>query len=125
MADKAEVVELSEEPRKASQAPEVKGYRILVAPIVPEEKTEGGIIKPDQLMDLEKTASVCGLVIGMGDDCYKDKKRFKEPWCKNGDFVLIGAYRGTRIKVHNRELRIVNDDQILATVNDPRGYERA
>ncbi len=114
-----------DEARKATQLPEIKGYRILIAPIQPEEKTEGGIYKPDQFLDLEKSATVCGLVMGMGEDCYKDKDRFQSAWCKEGDFVLTGAYKGTRFSIHGREFRIINDDQVLAVVEDPRGYTRA
>lgn len=114
-----------EEPRQATQLPQVQGYRILVSPLGVEQKTAGGIWKPDQLVDLEQTAHVCGLVVGMGEDCYKDKDRFQSAWCKEGDFVLMGAYKGTRFAIHGREFRIINDDQVLAVVEDPRGYTRA
>ena len=116
---------MQEEPRAATQLPAVKGYRILIKPIGVQEKTAGGIIKPDQLQDLEKSAHVCGFVLTMGEDCYSDKDRFQSNWCEEGDFVLIGAYKGTRFAIHGEEHRIINDDQVLAVVEDPRGYTRA
>ena len=65
-------------------------------------------------------------VLKMGDTCYKDDARFSSgPWCKEGDFVLIRAYAGTRFKIHGREFRLINDDTVEAVVDDPRGYSRA
>jgi co-chaperonin GroES (HSP10) len=110
---------------KHTQLPKMVGYHLLIAPLKAEQKTEGGIWKPDNLVDLEQSAAVCGLVIGMGPDAYADKDRFKEPWAKEGDFVVIGAYKGTRIKIHGEEFRVINDDQVLGVVDDPRGYTRA
>lgn len=105
--------------------PEPKGYRILI--VIPEiaEKTDGGIYRPEELRTREQTASVIGFVMKMGPDCYKDPKRFPNgPWCKEGDFVVFRSYSGTRIKVHGKELRLINDDTVEAVVEDPRGYER-
>lgn len=109
---------------QAKQLPEMSGYHVLIAPIEPEKKTAGGIWKPDQLVDLEQSAAVCGLVLKMGPDCFSDKDRFKEPWCAVGDVVLLGAYKGTRFKIHGQEFRVVNDDQVLGTIDDPRGFGR-
>ena len=113
------------EPRKAYQLPEPRGYKILIKPVEAEKVTEGGIWKPDNLVDLEQTASVVGFVVKLGNQAYKDKERFDEPWCKEGDFVLVGAYKGWRFKIHGEEFRLINDDQVGAVVEDPRGYSRA
>ena len=91
-----------------------------------EEKTAGGIIKADITKDTENVSTVIGLVLEMGDQCYNDPEKFGDtPWCKEGDFVLIGAYKGVRFKVHGKEFRIINDDTVQAVVDDPRGYTRA
>ena len=74
---------------------------------------------------IEQTSSVVGLILSMGDQCYNDKERFGDtPWCKEGDFVLIGAYKGVRFNIHGKEFRLINDDTVQAVVDDPRGYSR-
>jgi len=114
------------EDKKAKQLPEPSGYRILVGLPQIEVKTEGGIIKPDEILATESMSTVVGFVIKMGPDCYLDKERFPTgPYCKEGDFVLIRAFQGTRFKVHGEEFRIINDDNVEAVVDDPRGYSRA
>lgn len=113
---------------KPTQLPEPKGYRILCAiPEMPETEGDAGlIIKPDSVREREGTATVVLFVLKMGDQCYKDPDRFPTgPWCKEGDFVIVRAYAGTRIKIHGREFRIINDDSVEAVVDDPRGYSRA
>ena len=113
------------EDKKAKQLPEPSGYRILVGLPQIEVKTEGGIIKPDEILATESMSTVVGFVIKMGPDCYLDKERFPtKPYCKEGDFVLIRAFQGTRFKVHGEEFRIINDDNVEAVVDDPRGYSR-
>ena len=72
-----------------------------------------------------EVASIVGFVIAMGPDCYKDEKRFPTgPWCKEGDFVLMRSYSGTRISIHGKEFRLINDDTPEAVVQDPRGIKR-
>jgi len=110
---------------KTRRIPKVRGWRILLKPVEPDKKTESGIILPDEIRDREKTASVCGFVMGLGPLCYTDKERFGEPWCKEGDFVLTAAYQGIRFAIDDEEFRIINDDQVIAVVDDPRGYRRA
>jgi|TARA_R110000823_G_scaffold277580_2_gene396121 co-chaperonin GroES (HSP10) len=106
--------------------PEPSGYRILVGLPQIEVKTEGGIIKPDEILATESMSTVIGFVIKMGPDCYLDRERFPTgTYCKEGDFVLIRAFQGTRFKVHGEEFRIINDDNVEAVVDDPRGYSRA
>jgi len=112
----------------ATQLPEPTGYRILCA--VPDLgdtlDEEGLIIKADKTKELESLATVVLFVVKMGDMCYKDDQRFPTgPWCAEGDFVLVRAYAGTRIKIHGREFRIINDDSVEGVVEDPRGIKRA
>lgn len=110
----------------ATQLPEPSGYRILIALPNVEEKTAGGIIRPDELREKEGVAAVVGFVLKMGKDCYADSSRFPNgPYCKEGDWVIFRAYSGTRIKIHGKEFRLINDDTVEAVVDDPRGYERA
>ena len=110
---------------KASQLPVPTGYRILIGLPEIEEKTEGGIIKAQSTISVEETASVVGFVLAMGPDCYKDEKRFPTgPWCKEGDFIIMRAYSGTRISIHGKEFRIINDDTPEAVIDDPRGVSR-
>jgi co-chaperonin GroES (HSP10) len=99
---------------------------MLVAPLEVDEKTEGGIILPDERRDAESAASVVACVIKQGSSAYKDIKKFPDgPWCENGDWVLIPSYAGTRILVQGMQFRIINDDTVHAVVEDPRGVSRA
>lgn len=117
---------LEETARKAKQLPDPSGYRILCAVPEVEEKTEGGIIKADITIHNEELLSVVLFVMKVGPDAYKDAKRFPSgPWCKEGDFVLVRPHAGTRVKIHGKEFRIINDDSIEAVVEDPRGIKRA
>jgi co-chaperonin GroES (HSP10) len=111
---------------KAKQLPEPTGYRILCAIPDAEKKYESGIIKADSVMHTEELLSTVFFVVKLGPDCYKDEKRFPNgPWCKQGDFILARPNTGTRLKIHGREFRIINDDSIEAIVQDPRGISRA
>lgn len=121
----AQVIDLKEE-REAEQLPQPSGYKLLITIPDVEEKTTGGVIKPDQIVEEETIASVVGFVARMGPDAYTDKKRFPSgPWCREGDFVLFRAFQGTRVKIHGMEFRLINDDTVEAVVEDPRGYKRA
>ena len=111
---------------KAKQLPEPTGYHILVGLPDKEEKFDSGLLKADQTMNHEQILATVFFVIKMGPDCYKDAKRFPNgPWCKEGDFILARPNTGTRLKIHGREFRIINDDSVEATVQDPRGISRA
>jgi co-chaperonin GroES (HSP10) len=111
---------------KAKQLPEPVGYHILVAIPEVEEKYDSGLIKADTTLHTEEVLSTVFFVVKMGPDCYKDEKRFPTgPWCKVGDFVLARPNSGTRLKIHGREFRLLNDDSIEAVVDDPRGISRA
>jgi len=112
--------------QKTTQLPEVKGYRILCAVPNVDEKYESGLIKADKTKNIEEHSTVVLFVMKLGDMAYQDKDRFPTgPWCQEGDFVITRAYSGTRIKIHGKEFRIINDDTVEAVVDDPRGYERA
>ena len=111
---------------KAKQLPEPTGYRILCAVPEVEKEYESGIIKPDSHIRHEELLSTVFFVVKLGPDCYKDTTRFPNgAWCKEGDFVLARPNTGTRLKIHGREFRIINDDTVEGVVQDPRGYSRA
>jgi co-chaperonin GroES (HSP10) len=111
---------------KARQLPEPSGYRMLVAIPEIEEKYDSGLIKAGQTVHYEEVLSTVFFVVKLGPDCYKDDKRFPNgPWCKEGDFILARPNSGTRLKIHGREFRIINDDSVEAVVEDPRGISRA
>ena len=111
---------------KARQLPMPKGYRMLVGIPDAEKEHAGGILKADTTLQMEEVLSTVFFVIKMGPDCYKDEKRFPTgPWCQEGDFILARPNTGTRLKIHGREFRLINDDSVEAVVEDPRGITRA
>jgi len=111
---------------KAKQLPEPTGYHILVGLPEIEDKFDSGLVKADTTIQHEQILATVFFVIKMGPDCYKDEKRFPNgPWCKEGDFILARPNTGTRLKIHGRELRLINDDVVEAVVQDPRGISRA
>ena len=115
-----------EQAEKAKLLPEPKGFRILCAVPQVEEEFEGGLIKADETRKVEEQTTVVLFVVKLGDLAYKDEARFPTgPWCKEGDFVLTRPYSGTRVVIHGREFRIINDDTVEAVVEDPRGIRRA
>ena len=115
-----------EDSRYASQLPEPKGYKLLIALPEVEEATEGGIIKSAQSQHEESIATIVGWVMSMGPDSYANYSRFPNgPYCEVGDWVVFRAFSGTRLKIHGKEFRLINDDTVEAGVEDPRGVERA
>jgi|TARA_R110000803_G_scaffold106965_2_gene175077 chaperonin GroES len=115
-----------EESSEATQLPEPQGYKILIALPEHEEKSDGGIIIADQYRKREETASIVGFVLKMGPDCYKNESRFPTgPYCQEGDFIIMRSYSGTRMNIHGKEFRLINDDTVEAVVDDPRGIEKA
>ena len=111
--------------RKAKQLPDPSGYRILCGIPNIEEQYESGIIKSDLTLQHEELLTTVLFVIKMGPDCYKDVARFPSgPWCEEGDFILVRPHAGTRLKIHGREFRIINDDSVEGVVEDPRGISR-
>jgi co-chaperonin GroES (HSP10) len=111
---------------KAKQLPIPQGYRILCAIPEAEEAFDSGLIKADETRRHDELLTTVLFVVDMGPDCYQDKTRFPSgPRCKPGDFVIVRPNSGTRLKIHGREFRIINDDSVEATVQDPRGISRA
>jgi co-chaperonin GroES (HSP10) len=111
--------------RKATQLPTPSGYRILCAIPEQEKEYESGIIKAELTVHNEELLTTVLFVVRLGPDCYKDEKRFPNgPWCKEGDFILVRPHAGTRLVIHGKEFRIINDDSVEGTVEDPRGIKR-
>ena len=111
---------------KARQLPTPSGYRILCAIPEVEEEYESGILKSDATINYEEKLATVLFVVDIGPDCYQDKTRFPNgPWCKKGDFVIVRPNAGTRLLIHGREFRMLNDDSVEAVVLDPRGIRRA
>ncbi len=111
---------------KARQVPDPSTYHLLC--VLPEidENYESGLVKAGQTIHYEEVLSPVLFVVKLGPDAYKDEKRFPSgPSCKVGDFVLVRPNTGTRIKIHGKEFRIINDDSVEAVVQDPRGISRA
>jgi co-chaperonin GroES (HSP10) len=118
------VTEQSEEQR-GKFMPDPVGYKMLL--ILPEQEKayESGILKADSTRQGDEVASVVAFVAKLGPDCYLDRAKFPNgPWCAVGDFVIIRPYSGTRIVVHGKEMRLINDDAIEGKVDDPRGIKR-
>ena len=100
--------------------PQPTGWRILILPYKGKGVTEGGIHLVQKTIDRESLATVVGYVVKMGPDCYKDTSRFAKPWCEEKQWVLIGRYAGARFKLgDDSECRIINDDEVIATILDP------
>jgi co-chaperonin GroES (HSP10) len=112
---------------KAKQIPDPVTYHLLcVLPEIDEAYGDSGLVKAGQTMHFEELLSPVLFVVKVGPDAYKDEKRFPNgPSCKVGDFVLVRPNTGTRIKIHGKEFRIINDDSVEAVVQDPRGITRA
>jgi len=105
--------------KESSKLPKPTGWRILVLPFKMKEKTKGGIIMSETTIERQQVASQCGLVLAMGEQCY-DKERYPEgPWCKKGQWVVFARYAGSRIQIDGGEVRLLNDDEILATIENP------
>lgn len=110
---------------RATQLPNPSGYHILVAIPEIEEKYDSGIIKADSTKHFEEVLSTVFFVVKLGPDAYKGERFTSGPWCKEGDFILARPNSGTRLKIHGREFRLINDDSVEAVVDDPRGISRA
>ena len=105
--------------KESSKLPKPTGWRLLVLPFKMKEKTKGGIIMSDMTIERQQVASQCGLVVALGEQCY-DKERYPEgPWCKKGDWVVFARYAGSRIQIDGGEVRLLNDDEVLATIENP------
>jgi|6_EtaG_2_1085325.scaffolds.fasta_scaffold06238_5 co-chaperonin GroES (HSP10) len=102
------------------ELPNPSGYRLLVLPFTPKEKTKGGIIYAQESLDKARIATNCGYVLKMGPLAYFDREKFSTgPWCKKGDWVIFARYAGSRLPIEGGEIRILNDDEVLGTIKDP------
>lgn len=102
--------------------PQPTGWRVLVMPYAGAQKTQGGLYIPDEVRDREAVATVVAYVLKIGPLAYKDPGKFgpdAEPWCKEGQWVAIGRYSGSRFKIDGGEVRIINDDEVIATIMEP------
>jgi len=100
--------------------PRPTGWRVVILPYRGAEKTKGGIVLAEQTKEKQQLTTVCGYVLALGDLAYKDEGKFPNgPWCKEGDWVIFGRYAGARIGLDGGEIRILNDDEILARINNP------
>ena len=110
---------------KARQVPDPVTYHLLCMLPKAEEEYDSGLIKAGQTMHFEEVMSPVLFVAKMGPDAFKDPLRFPSgPSCKVGDFILVRPNTGTRLKIHGTEWRIINDDSVEATVQDPRVIKR-
>ena len=112
--------EQKEVTKEKAKLPKPTGWRLLVLPFRMNEKTKGGVLLGQETIERQQVGSQCGNVLAMGPDCYSDKDRFTEgPWCKVGDWIIFARYAGSRIEIEGGEVRLLNDDEVLATVQDP------
>ena len=112
--------EQKEVTNEKAKLPQPTGWRLIVLPFKMDEKTKGGIIMNETTLEKQQVASQCGNVLAMGPQCYKDKERYPEgPWCKVGDWVIFARYAGSRIQIEGGEIRLLNEDEILATIENP------
>lgn len=121
-------VEAANQPveEKPKQLPDPTGYRILCAVPEVEDKFSSGLFKADMTKQYEELTTPVLFVLKLGPDAYKDERKFPTgAWCKEGDFILTRPMAGSRVKIHGREFRILNDDSVEAVVEDPRGISRA
>ena len=102
------------------ELPQPSGWRLLVLPFTPKEKTKGGIIIAQESLDKARIATNCGYVVKMGPMAYGDKEKFPTgPWCKEKDWVIFARYAGSRLPIEGGEVRLLNDDEVLGTIGDP------
>ena len=102
--------------------PQPTGWRVLVMPYQGKAKTASGLYIPDEVRERESVATVVAYVMKLGPLAYKDPAKFgpdSEPWCKKGQWVCIGRYSGSRFKIDGGEVRIINDDEVIATILEP------
>ena len=115
-----ELVGVKKSKTEEPKLPQPTGWRLLVLPFKMKEKTKGGVILAEDTLERQQVASQVGLVMAMGPQCYKDKERYPEgPWCKEKDWIMFARYAGSRIKIDGGEMRLLNDDEVLATIDSP------
>lgn len=103
-----------------SRIPSPTGWRLVVLPFKPPKTTKSGLILAEKAVEKQQVATVCGYVVEVGPLAYADTDKFPEgAWCKKGDWVVFARYAGARINIEGGEIRILNDDEVLATIRDP------
>jgi len=108
------------EQKVMDRIPTPTGWRIVILPYRGAEKTKGGIVLSDQTRQREQSATVCGYVLAVGPIAYADENKFPTgPWCKKGDWIVFGRYAGARLPIDEGEIRIINDDEVLALIQNP------
>ena len=125
--EEAKTIEPTKEPLNpeniksvVDELPTPSGWRLLVLPFTPKEKTSGGIIIAQESLDRLRIATNCGYVLKIGPLAYFDKEKYPTgPWCKKGDWVIFARYAGSRLPIEGGEVRILNDDEVLGTIPDP------
>ena len=106
--------------KQKEQLPEPSGWRLLVLPFTPKEKTKGGILIAQESLEKLRIATNCGYVLKVGPLAYYDKEKYPTgPWCKKGDWVIFARYAGSRLPIDGGEVRLLNDDEVLGTIGDP------
>ena len=114
------LVGVKSEKKEEPKLPKPTGWRLLVLPFKMKETTKGGLVLAETTLERQQVASQVGLVMAMGPQCYQDKERYPEgPWCKEKDWVMFARYAGSRIKIDGGEMRLLNDDEVLATIDSP------
>lgn len=110
---------------KATQLPRPSGWKILCAIPEIDREYESGLVKADETLRVEEALTTVLFVVALGPDCYTDKTRYPSgPWCKKGDFVLVRPNAGSRLVIHGKEFRMINEDTVEGVVDDPRGIKR-
>jgi co-chaperonin GroES (HSP10) len=125
--EEAKTIEPTKEPLNpeniksvVDELPTPTGWRLLVLPFTPKEKTSGGLIIAQESLDRLRIATNCGYVLKIGPLAYFDKEKYPTgPWCKKGDWVIFARYAGSRLPIEGGEVRILNDDEVLGTIPDP------
>jgi chaperonin GroES len=115
-----DLVGVKKSKKEEPKLPKPTGWRLLVLPFKMKEVTKGGLHLAETTLERQQVASQVGLVMAMGPQCYKDKERYPEgPWCKEKDWIMFARYAGSRIKIDGGEMRLLNDDEVLATIDSP------
>ena len=100
--------------------PQPCGWRLLVLPFTPKDKTSGGLIISQESLDKARIATNCGYVLKIGPLAYLDKEKYPTgPWCKEKDWVIFARYAGSRLPIEGGEVRLLNDDEVLGTIKNP------
>ena len=117
--DVKKIQENEESKTSLEKLPTPTGWRLLVMPFKVKEETKGGIIIAQETLDRARVATQVGYVLKMGDLCYKDDEKYPTgPWCKEKDWVIFARYAGSRMEIDGGEIRMLNDDEVLGTIDN-------